>query len=242
MSQRLYLPEVPAAGESAALDKDRSHYLLRVLRLAEGAEFVCFDGRGSQWRVRITATTGRRVTVETLALDRQEPEPTDLVLAQGWLKGGAMDTVVQKATELGVTCIVPLVTERCNVHLQGARLTARLGHLQRIAISASEQSGRLYVPEVSEPESLTRLLAPSSSRPHRQTLMLDLGGPTLQAGSSPTPLLLLIGPEGGWSEIERQQARAAGVTVCGLGDLTLRAETAPLATLAAIRHSWGWQR
>ncbi|MCB1683324.1 MAG: 16S rRNA (uracil(1498)-N(3))-methyltransferase [Pseudomonadales bacterium] len=242
MNQRLYLPEVPEAGERTTLDKDRSHYLLRVLRLRDGSEFFCFDGHGNQWRVRILNTEGRRVTLETLALDRQEAAPTDLILAQGWLKGGAMDTVVQKATELGVSRIIPLVTERCNVHLHGARLAQRLLHLQRIAISASEQSGRLFVPEVSEPQSLTGLLASAPASPERQTLMLDLNSPALQAGTRPTPLLLLIGPEGGWSEGERTQARSTGAIACGLGDLTLRAETAPLVVLAAIRHSWHWQR
>lgn len=242
MSQRLYLPEVPAAGERATLDKDRSHYLLRVLRLTDGAEFFCFDGRGSQWRVRITATDGRRVTLEALALDRQENVAAELILAQGWLKGGAMDTVVQKATELGVSRIIPLITERCNVHLHGERLAQRLIHLQRIAISASEQSGRLYVPEVSEPQPFTGLLASSPPTPERRTLMLDLDSPALEAGDRPSPLLLLIGPEGGWSDAERTQARAAGIIACGLGELTLRAETAPLAALAAIRHSWGWRR
>ena len=239
MSQRLYLPQVPAPGEQSTLDKDQSHYLLRVLRLSPGTELFCFDGRGTQWQVRIVSTEGRRATIECVCLDRNAEPPTELILAQAWLKGSAMDTVVQKATELGVTRIAPLITDRCNVHLQGPRLEARLIHLQRVAISASEQCGNLYVPEVMPPQTVTALFKETEGT---QRLMLDLRQPPLQTGERPEPLLLMVGPEGGWSDTERQLARRAGATLCGLGELTLRAETAPLVALAAIRHSWGWRR
>ena len=240
MSQRLYLPQVPAPGEQSTLDKDQSHYLLRVLRLSTGAELRCFDGRGSQWQVRIVSTENRRAIIEGLSLDRQVEPPTELILAQGWLKGAAMDTVVQKATELGATRIAPLITDRTNVHLKGSRLEQRLTHLQRVAISASEQCGSLFVPEVMLPQTPAALL--DSVDPSLHRLMLDLQQPALSVADSPEPLLLMIGPEGGWSDPERALAVRAGVTLCGLGELTLRAETVPLVALAAIRQSWGWQR
>jgi len=242
MSQRLYLqPEQVASDERViALTREQVHYLGKVLRLKSNASLLCFNGRGIEWRSRILALDGRTGRIELEATQRQQPPAnTSLTLAVSWLKGAAMDTVVQKATELGVDVLQVLYTQRSNVTLDARRTSNKLRHWQQIAISAAEQSNRLYLPDVLPPVSLPELLAqPGESR----LLMLDLDAPLLEVGTQPQALTLLIGPEGGWSDAERRLAQQKGVERAGLGNLTLRAETAPLVALAVVQHCWGWQR
>jgi 16S rRNA (uracil1498-N3)-methyltransferase len=241
MTHRLYLSEpatLLAAGATLELNREQSHYLNRVLRLKTGAELLCFDGRGTEWLATITAIDKRRCT---LTLDRVvrkqiDVQPT-LTLAVSWLKGAAMDTVMQKATELGADGIQVLQTEHSNVQLDEKRTTNKLQHWRQITISAAEQCGRLFVPDVGPPVTLPEFLAGSFDG---RRLMLDLNAPLLDAGSQRQAMSLLIGPEGGWSDKERELAHSHDVPLVGLGGLTLRAETAPLAALAAIQHSWGW--
>ena len=242
MSQRLYLhPEQVASDERVIeLTREQVHYLGRVLRLKTNASLLCFNGGGVEWRSRILALDGRTGRIELEAIQREQPPVrTALTLAISWLKGAAMDTVVQKATELGVDILQVLYTERSNVTLDARRTGNKLRHWQQIAISAAEQSNRLYLPEVLPPVSLTELLQqPGESR----LLMLDLDAPILEVGTQPQALTMLVGPEGGWSDAERQLAEQKGVERAGLGNLILRAETAPLAALAVVQHCWGWQR
>jgi 16S rRNA (uracil1498-N3)-methyltransferase len=238
MKHRLYLQEVLADGRRLSLGVAESHYLLRVLRHKKGAELVCFNGQGAQWRATISAITGKQCEIcvhEQLCVARQ---PIALHLAQAWLKSSAMDTVVQKATELGISDLWPLSTARSNVRLPTSRLEKKLHHWRKISRSACEQSGRLFLPAVHEPISLQALL---SAPPTATCLFLDPGEEPLVVAPEPEPLTICIGPEGGWTDEERTVAADLGARICGIGNLTLRAETAPVAVLAAIRHSWGWR-
>ncbi len=243
MKHRLFLkPEqlhARTASDDLTLDPEQAHYLVRVLRLRSGQTLRGFDGLGSEWALTVVEVGPRRGSVTLGARLRQEPPPKRLALASAWLKGSAMDMVVQKATELGASDVYPLHTERSNVRVDEQRQSNKLAHWQRIAISASEQSTRLHVPVVHAPRTLSALLA---DPPTPRCLFLDLAAAPLDAGPQPEPLTLLVGPEGGWSDAERAAAREAGATFAGLGDLVLRAETAPLAVLAAIRHGWHWAR
>lgn len=245
MSHRLYLAELGASGAVAAdshrlLNRDQSHYLLRVLRLKAGAELFCFDGRGCEWVARVESIERRECTISLGEMVRERsPTRAPITLAIGWLKGAAMDTVVQKATELGVDSIAILQTERSNVGLDDKRTANKLQHWRGVAISACEQSGRLFVPQIADPVRLADFLSTSKDP---QRFLLDLDSPLLDAGDTPTPTTLIIGPEGGWSEAERRLVKQHDVPSGGLGELTLRAETVPLAALAAIRHGWRWQR
>ena len=148
-----------------------------------------------------------------------------------------MDTVMQKACELGASRIVVLTTERSNGQLDTGRVDNQLRHWQRILISAAEQSGRLHLPGLIGPATLTEALTDDATR----RILLHPGAPLLDAGTEPTALTLAVGPEGGWSDAERRWARGRDVEIAGLGEVTLRAETAPLAALAAVRHSWRWR-
>jgi len=238
MKHRLYLAEPLNQDTTILLDRDRTHYLLRVLRLRSGQDILVFNGDGTQWQAEVEATDSRACTLHIVTKHSEKPLPSPLVLAQAWLKGSAMDTVVEKATELGATDIQLLYTQRVNVALNHTRIESKLNHFRKIAQSAAEQSGRLYVPGVHPPVQLAQALAGGHPT---DRFFLDLDQPAIDPGKTPRPLELFVGPEGGWTEDERQLAVTLGATLCGLGEITLRAETAPLAALAAIRHSWAWR-
>ncbi len=245
MKHRLYLPDpggsadIPA-GTIIELSPDQTHYLARVLRLKPGAEVGVFDGCGREWRAMLVRLSAREATVKITELVRTETQPSPLILAQAWLKGSAMDMVVQKAVELGVTAIWLLQTDRCNVKVDDRRLDNKLTHLSRVIASAAEQCESLWLPELVCLDGFNALL--DQTRPGR-TLFLDPGQPPLEAGSTPAPITVVVGPEGGWSERERIIAMADPTVIAtGLGALILRAETVPLAALAAIRQDWGWKR
>jgi 16S rRNA (uracil1498-N3)-methyltransferase len=238
VTHRLYLPTLLAADQALTLDRDRAHYLTRVLRLRRGESLVCFDGRGHAWQASLLEATARSAVLEIGRLIADEPPPHPQVhLVQGLLKGAAMDQVVQKATELGATDVWPVRTERSNAVTDPERLTRKQTHWQRVVESAAEQCGALHLPRLHEVRDLREFLA---DPPEASLLMLDPGGEPLPLQLPRRSLALLIGPEGGWSDAERAAAADAGVPRHGLGSRVLRAETAPLAALAALRHGWGW--
>jgi len=242
MSPRLHLAEAVTAGDERTLPADQSHYLCRVLRLRAGDALRGFDGAGSEWRLTLDTVDTRAARVRVIERCRfVEPTRTPLTLAIGWLKGEAMDRVMQKATELGVADICPVLAERSNAATADARrLDRRMAHWQKILISASAQSERLFLPKLHRPQPLASLLNAWPPADQRPRLLLDLEAPALQVDATPAPLTLLVGPEGGWTDAERQLAQASGCRRVGLGDLVLRAETVPLAALAAVRQQWGW--
>jgi len=244
MKHRLCLPELGGAavddGSVVSLSAEHAHYLGRVLRLKPGNEIGLLDGRGREWRASLIEVAAREASAAIRSLTRREPPPEPLVLVQAWLKGAAMDTVVQKAVELGVTAIWLLQADRSNVKLDERRFANKLTHLNRVILNAVEQCESVWLPELTCLNSLNDLLG----RPRcGLILFLDPGQPPLEAGHEPGPVTLVVGPEGGWSDPERHRALTdPSVTGAGLGPLTLRAETAPLAALAAIRQDWGWRR
>jgi len=242
VATRLHLVDSSATGDERTLPADQSHYLCRVLRLRSGDTLRGFDGAGSEWQLTLVHADPRRATVQIGERCRFGPATrAPLALAIGWLKGDAMDQVLQKATELGVAAIYPILAERSNAGTGDLRRQARrLSHWQKVLISATAQSERLYLPRLHAPQALAALLEAWPATQRQPRLLLDPGAPPLQVDSTPGPLALLVGPEGGWTETERRQALAAGCKRFGLGELVLRAETAPLAALAAVRHQWGW--
>jgi 16S rRNA (uracil1498-N3)-methyltransferase len=239
MKHRLYLPPPFAAGAERVLDADQAHYLTRVLRLPRGGRLTCFDGAGSAWLATLTAASGKSATVRFDELLEQRPAPgARLHLVQGILKGAAMDEVIQKATELGATDIWLLEAARSNVALDRDRRGRKLEHWQRIVESAAAQCQQLHLPDLHGPLSLAECLDALGAVP---VLFLDPGAQPLPLVPPEGPLAVLVGPEGGWSDPERTLAIGRGAMPCGLGRLVLRAETAPLAILAALRHSRHWQ-
>lgn len=243
---RVYVEQPLQAGTTATLDATAAAHVTRVLRLREGDPVTLFDGRGSEYPARIGPAQGRSVSAQVLeahAVDRESP--LALTLVQGISRGERMDLVVQKATELGVRRIVPVLTARSVVRLDAEQAARRLQHWRAITIAACEQCGRNRLPEVAAPLTLREFL---SARPGARAgadtgadpgtrLLLVPGAPATLHTLTPLAagVTLLIGPEGGLEDDERAAATAAGFTGMSLGPRILRTETAALAALAVLQ-------
>lgn len=234
---RIHVPAPLRAGSEITLPAQAGEHLTRVLRLATGAPFVMFDGEGGEYAAEI-ATTGKQVRARVLRHDPIEREsPLDITLLQGIARGERMDLIVQKATELGVARIVPVLTERSVVKVDAKQRERKREHWQSIVVSACEQCGRNRVPRVHEVASLgdaLKLLPDSSSR---CLLAADATDSLAQAASrtAGAKLVLLIGPEGGLADHEERYAQGSGFVSCRLGPRIMRTETAGLAALAALQ-------
>jgi 16S rRNA (uracil1498-N3)-methyltransferase len=237
---RLYLDAALIPGTEVELDERAAHHVARVLRMKTGASLQLFDGRGTEVSARLAAVDKRRAraTIDAI-LDSQAESPLQLVLGQGISKGERMDFTLQKSVELGVACIVPLWTEHSQVQLDATRLARRMEHWRGVVISACEQCGRSLLPDLLPPMKLPEWLPGLMS--DDLGLLLDPGQPTGLAGLRPPTgaVRLLIGPEGGLSEAEREMAQKSGYTGISLGPRILRTETAALAALAALQVLWG---
>lgn len=235
---RLYLPVSLTSGSTLSLDEDRAHYLRTVLRLKRGAELTVFNGQGGQYPAVVREAHGTDVTIELGEHDVREAESALFThLGLGISRGERMDLAIQKAVELGVSRITPLFTERCVVHLDAQRQNLRLLHWQGIVQSACEQCGRNRLPLLDPPIRLQDWLPQLDGF---RLILHPVGGRMLSDLPPPQgQVTLLSGPEGGFSEGERQQTLDAGFTPLRLGPRILRTETAALAALAAIQTLWG---
>lgn len=237
---RTYLPIPLTTGATVILDENAANHLIRVLRLKPGAPLILFNGQGGEYRAVLQTADkkgGTAVIGEHLAHDAESP--LHITLAQGISRGERMDYTLQKAVELGVTRIVPLITERCEVRLEGERLHKRLQHWQAVAASACEQCGRNRVPPVAQARSLDDWLEQSHDG---LRLVLDpLAAQTLTQLIKPEDrrITLLIGPEGGLSDAEIERARQVGFAGIRLGPRILRTETAAVTALSALQVLWG---
>jgi 16S rRNA (uracil1498-N3)-methyltransferase len=239
VKHRLYIRPPLAAGTTLTLDREKAHYLTRVLRLRPGEAVTCFDGEGHAWAATLLDATPReaRLAVADLIAEAAPPEPR-LHLVQALLKGASMDLVMQKSTELGATDLWPVTAERSQLPGDPARLDRKLAHWRRVVESAAEQCGALHMPTLHAPVPLPTWIA---GPPDAALLLLDPGAPALPVDLPRAATAVLIGPEGGWTDAERQALEKAGARRFGLGERILRGETAPLAVLSALRHSWGWR-
>ena len=224
---RLFVRSALAAGASVALDRGQANYLGNVMRLGEGAELLVFDGQSGEWLARIAEAGKKRMT---LSVERRTCEPEiipDVWLAFAPVKRSQTDWLVEKATELGVAKLLPVMTRRTIAE------RVKLERLEAISIEAAEQCGRTRLPEISEPLPLARFL---DQRDAPRTLYFadERGGEPVASAFEPGPAMILTGPEGGFTDEERAGIRAAPNTVpVSLGPRILRAETASLAALAA---------
>jgi 16S rRNA (uracil1498-N3)-methyltransferase len=236
---RLHVDTELTAGAELALRGERARYLGKVLRARPGDRLVLFDGRGGEFEATVIGLARERVDLAIgvrREVDRESPLAVTLGL--GISRGERMDYALQKATELGVAAIVPLLTERCVVQLDAERAAGRAAHWGGVIASACEQCGRNRVPVLAPVSGLTEWLAvgPGGLRlvlsPAADAALGDLAPP--RAG-----LTLLIGPEGGLEPAELALAARAGFRALRLGPRVLRTETAVVAALAAIQACWG---
>jgi 16S rRNA (uracil1498-N3)-methyltransferase len=211
------------------LDPHETHHLVRVLRLRVGAEVSVFDGKGRAARARVVALEDDSVELETLSPEPARESSLSLSFAVAPPKGDRMALVVQKLTELGVLRIVPLVTVRGEVDRD--QCLRNVERWQRVALESCKQCGRSLVPAIDPPADLAEVAARSQGR----LLVADPGSAPLPARESAEGLLVLVGPEGGWSSDERSFAEARGLTRFALGPRTLRTETAAIAAASVLQ-------
>lgn len=229
---------LPLATE-VTLPPEPAAHLVQVLRLKTGAEVILFNGDGQDRTARLTQTDRRGARALIGELLPPEPVPALLIhLALGISRGERMEFAIQKAVELGVAGITPLFAGRGVVQLEGERLEKRLGHWRQVMVSACEQCGRNRLPTLNRAAALVEWL------PHLEIgrrLILDHRAPHSLADLPPPSdaVQLLIGPEGGLTEAERELAQHHGFQPVRLGPRVLRTETAPLAALAAMQVLWG---
>lgn len=237
MTPRLFIENDLASGTTLSLDGPRAHYLRDVLRLGVGAEVLLFNGRDGEWRATIVATAKRSLEVGLESMTRAQRDEPDLWLCFAPVKKARIDFIAEKATELGVSALVPVITRRTNVERVNAE------RLRANAVEAAEQTERLTVPEVREPASLEQVL---KNWPATRRLVIadETGGgrPILDAlaDAKPGPWAVLIGPEGGFTREELDRIAALpGVLPVGLGPRILRADTAAIAALSCLQAAIG---
>ena len=225
-------------GAQFALAPEAAQHVGKALRLKAGDAIAVFDGRGGEYDATIQRIEKDRVDVKVGAWRDVDVESRVRVgLAHGLPEADKMDWVIQKAVELGVAWIQPLVCDRSVVRLSGERAARREAHWRRVAVAACEQSGRTRIPEVRPALGFQSWIAVPAATPR---WMLEPSGVAIASKSAPADAFeLLVGPEGGLSERERDLALSQGCEPVALGPRILRTETAPIAALAAIHALWG---
>ena len=230
---RLYVREALEIGVSLQLDAGQANYLGNVLRLGAGANLLVFDGSSGEWLARIAEAGKKRMTLVVEGKTREPESIPDVWLAFAPVKRAQTDWLVEKATELGVARLLPVLTRRTVAE------RVRLERLESIAIEAAEQCGRTLLPAIDEPVALKQLLG---DRETARTLYFadERGGEPAIEAFKPGPALIVVGPEGGFTDEERESVRAARNSVAiSLGPRILRAETAALAALASFMAAAG---
>jgi 16S rRNA (uracil1498-N3)-methyltransferase len=238
---RVHVAGALAPGARVRLGAEAAAHVTRVLRLGAGDAVTLFNGDGADYPARVAALGRGTVEVEVMGRTAARPEsPLAVTLVQGIARAERMDLVLQKATELGVAAIVPVATARSVVRLDADSRRRKAAHWRGIAIAACEQCGRARLPEVAAPLPLPDWLArPARTGWRRVQLEPDAGVALAAAAADATSIELLVGPEGGLTETERDAARQTGYLSCRLGPRVLRSETASIAALAVLQATAG---
>ncbi|MDC0089806.1 16S rRNA (uracil(1498)-N(3))-methyltransferase [Porticoccaceae bacterium] len=238
---RIFTDQPLSSGANLALTGSAARHLVSALRMSVGQEITLFNGQGGEFAATLISTAKSQVEVgigEHRDIDRESPLKMHLAIAVS--RGERMDWIVQKATELGVTEITPLFSERTEVKLNGERLEKKLRHWQQVSISACEQCQRNRVPTINNALTLDQWL----NQPNQEAQQLKLvlhhrSDKTLARHQPPKNVCLLVGPEGGLSDNEISRAMDKGFAALTLGPRVLRTETAPLAAISIMQSVWG---
>ena len=238
---RIYFPApIPDHG-LCELPAAKAHHVAHVLRLAPGDAVTLFDGRGAAYDAAISRCARGSVSVQVRGRrDEDRESPLQVTLAQAVSSGERMDYTIQKAVELGISSIQPLMAERCVVRLSGERAAKRVAHWQSVVASACEQCGRNRVPEVRPLLSLREWLDVNAGDDGVRLLLAPDGTAALRELPRPSVMVtVLAGPEGGFTAVESADALRFGFKPLRLGPRVLRTETAAVALLAAMQAMWG---
>lgn len=250
---RAYAPHAPADAAEIRLGPEESHHLVVVNRCRRGDPVVAFDGRGREWRCECLDPAKSAALLRVHATQQALPRPFALTLAQALPKGATMDEIVRQATELGAVRVVPLLTERTQVHFDGDRAEKKLEKWRTTAIEAAKQCGNPWVPEIAPVQKLEAFLAAAghggaaaydlklvaSLHSGAQPLRAAIGAWHAAHGRNPERVLWLVGPEGDFSPAEMTACLMAGVVPVTLGPLVLRCDTAAVAALSVLAHELG---
>ena len=235
---RFHVPSA-APGARVRLPEHAAHHARTVMRLRTGAPVLVFDGLGAEYEGVLDSVSREGVLARLGPAVAARPEsPLRITLAIAALKGDRMELVIQKATELGVSAVWPVVTFRTDAAARPALQGSRQERWDKVASGAAEQCGRAVVPDVAPTVKLRDLL--DRPLPEHRLLFWEVPGqPALRSRAVASEVLALVGPAGGWEPQEVADLRAAGFHTVGLGPRVLRAETAAIAALTALQVLWG---
>jgi len=242
--RRFYVSPDDIKEDVARLDPSQSRHLVRVLRLRPGDEVVLFDGE-SEFVARIAEIKSKGVLLDILRkIDATPDSPFEFRLAQALIKGPRMDWLIEKATELGVKRITPVSTGRCVIQ-KNAESGAKVSRWRKIAQSAAAQSGRKDIPEIESPRSFEEIIREQADlkvvlwegEQKSGTDIVLREWDRIKARKPPYSITLMVGPEGGFTSEEVKSAVAMGWVTWGLGDMTLRSETASIVGMAILIHT-----
>ncbi|HTK39033.1 MAG TPA: 16S rRNA (uracil(1498)-N(3))-methyltransferase [Pyrinomonadaceae bacterium] len=234
--RRFYAPTQNFEKVAAFLDENETRHLRDVLRLREGAEISVFDGEGREFLCEVLKIGKKRSDLQVISetLPPAPESPLDLTLAPALIKGEKFDMVVQKAVELSVERLTPLITHRCDVKLKDR--SNKTERWRRIALEAAKQSGRARLTQIDEPVEFSSLL---KSDIRGMIMFSERGGGNFENVPTKKEITAITGPEGGWEDSEIEAARDAGAAIITLGGRILRAETAAVAITAILQHRFG---
>ncbi len=235
---RFYEPQVLTQDQELNLSDTVTQHVSRALRMRPGDHLILFNGDGCEYFAELTEVAKRTARVQITGIEATHRQsPLRVTLGQSVSRGERMDYAIQKATELGMHRMVPLFSERCEVRLNAERQDKRRQHWQQVAVSACEQSLRCDVPEITAPQSLNDWI--NSVEADLKLVLHHHTEQPLGEFDKPASVALLIGPEGGLSEAEVEQALAQGFKPVAFGPRVFRTETAPVAALSVLQYLWG---
>jgi 16S rRNA (uracil1498-N3)-methyltransferase len=241
MSTRLFVSGALINAAEVEITGDQARYLGKALRSRVGDVVTLFNGEGPEWPATVSRIGKNSVSLLLgEAIETGTESPLKIHLVQGISRGDRMDIVVQKATELGVKRITPVLTEYGVVKLDTARASKRRDHWQSVAESACEQCGRTRLPLIDMPVTLKNWFGGKPARIDTELILVPGATTPLSKVAAPeTKVCVLIGPEGGFSDGEYKDAEVAGFTAVSLGPRVLRTESAAIATITALQTLWG---
>ena len=237
---RIYSPQPLAENQTIQLEEQASNHLIKALRLKEQHPIILFNGLGGCYTAIISNAHKKHAEISLLEFqDKNLSSPLQSHIAIGLSKGDKLELIIQKATELGVNSISPIMTDHSDVKMTDERAEKKLRQWQQITISACEQSGRNILPLIKPVQSFSNWISTLANHSDTIALFHTSGGTKLSELQKPQTLHLCFGPEGGFSENEITEAKQNNSEILTLGQRILRAETAPIASLGAAQTLWG---
>ena len=242
---RVYAQPAVSDPKEILLSPDESHHLVAVNRAAAGATVVAFDGKGAEWICDLASADKRGAQLKVRFAQKAKPLPWRITLGQALPIGNAMDAIVRKATEIGVARIVPLESERTQVHLDGDRSDKKIGKWQTASLEAAKQCGNPWLPEIGPVTPAAAFMEAAKGYDLKLIASLQPGAKSLKSvlasfraaqGRAPLNVLWLIGPEGDFTPAEMGQSRTSGFEPITLGPLVLRCETAAVYALSVLSY------